>query len=127
LSLLYSGRAKVAPIAIARSREDFMMRALRQPYVVVVVERGWLSTFDLRRLALRRVFRATPKVVLVLRRDEAPTPFERMRYDSIVVARGAFATSAHDLQELVGCVPLARVTLPSVRANAAPVAAASAA
>jgi hypothetical protein len=101
-----------------------MMRALQQPYVVVVVERGWLSTFDLRRLALRRVFRATPKVVLVLRRDEIPTPFERMRYDSIVVARGAFVTSAHDLQELVGCVPLGPVTLPGVRAHAAPVAAA---
>jgi hypothetical protein len=118
LSLLHAGRAKRAPVTIARSREDFMMRAMARPYAVVVVERGWLRLLDLRRLALRRVFATSPKLVLVLGRDEIPTPFERARYDHIVVAQRAFAASAASLQQLVTALPPGPIALPGVRASA---------
>jgi hypothetical protein len=115
LSLLYAGAARRARVTIARSREDFMMRAINTPYAAVVAERGWLGPLDLRRLALRRVFSSTPKLVLVLGRDQVATPFERMRFDSIVVAQPLFAASASDLQELVRAVPAGPITLPGVR------------
>lgn len=75
-----------------------MLRALAIPYATAVVERGWLSTLELRRLALRRVFQRWPRLVLVLARDQVPTAFEQQRYDAIVVAQPAFARVARDLQ-----------------------------
>ena len=119
LSLLHAGSAQRAPVTIARSREDFMMRAIHTPCAVAVAERGWLNALDLRRLALRRVFTSSPKLVLVLNRDQIVTPFERMRYDTIVVAQERFATSAIDLQLLVAALPAGPLSLPGVPALAA--------
>jgi hypothetical protein len=103
LSLLYAGRRM--PVTIARSHQDFMMRALRESTRVIVVERGWLSVLDLRRLALRRALSPNPRLVLVLGRDEVPTPFERARFDAVVVAGTVFLKSATQLQLLVGALP----------------------
>ena len=116
LSLVHAGRARRAAVTIARSREDFMMRAMKSPFAVAVVERGWLGPFDLRRLALRRAFAAAPKLVLVLGRDEIATPFERLRFDSTVVAQRVFAASVADLQRLVARVPAGPIALPGGRA-----------
>jgi len=112
LSMLHAGSPSRLPVAVARSREDFMRRVLRQPPRVAVVERGWLSQIDLRRLALRRAFSSTPRLLLVLRRDETPTPFEEMRYDAVVVAGKVFLRSAARLRDLVGDAPSPAEPLP---------------
>ncbi len=117
LSLLHAGRARHAPVTIARSREDFMMRAMSHGYAVAVVERGWLRTFDLRRLALRRVFSPAPKLVLVLGRDDVATPFERARFDTIVTPQRRFASTVADVQALVAALPPGPIALPGVRAT----------
>ena len=36
---------------------------------------------DLRLLALRRAFTSAPRLLLVLGRDDTPTPFEQLRFD----------------------------------------------
>jgi hypothetical protein len=105
LSMLHTGSPSRLPIGIARSREDFMQRALRHPPRVAVIERGWLSEIDLRRLALRRSVSSTPRMLLVLGRDQEPTPFERMYFDAVVVAGHVFLRSAKHLQKLVDNVP----------------------
>jgi hypothetical protein len=116
LSLLYASAGGRAAVSIARSREDFITRAVTAPYAVVVAERGWLGALDLRRLALRRVFSSSPKLVLVLGRDQLATPFERARFDAIIVAQPVFAASAGDLQALVAALPPGPpIGLPGVR------------
>jgi hypothetical protein len=112
LSMLHTGSPTKLPVIVARSREDFMQRALRHPPRVAVVERGWLSELDLRRLALRRAVVNTPSLLLVLRRDEQPTAFERTYFDAIVVSGRVFLRSAKHLQRLVvsGDAPVAVVT-----------------
>lgn len=102
LSLLLAGGQWRLPIQIARSRLDFMHRAFGESPTIGVVTRDWLSVLDLRRLALRRVFTATPRLVLVLRRDETPTTFERKYFDAVIVTGEVFAQSASRLQTLVG-------------------------
>src|SRR5207248_3306104 len=80
LSMLHAGGHWQSPISIARSRFDFMRQAMSVQPTVAVVGRGYLSEIDLRRLALRRVFSSTPRLVLVLGREEIPTVFERKSF-----------------------------------------------
>jgi hypothetical protein len=102
LSMLHTGAPTRLPVTIARSREDFMQRVLRHPPRVAVVERGWLTEIDLRRLALRRAVAPTPHMLLVLGRDQQPTALERMYYDAVVVSGRVFLRTAKHLQRLVG-------------------------
>jgi hypothetical protein len=102
LSMLHTGAAPRLPIAIARSREDFMRHVLRDPPRVAVVGRGFLRDLDLRRIALRRALSPSPRMLLVLGRDEEPTAFERSYFDAIVVAGQVFMKSAKHLQHLIG-------------------------
>ena len=102
LSMLHTGAAPRLPLAIARSREDFMQRVLRDPPRVAVVGRGFLRDLDLRRVALRRAVSPSPRMLLVLGREEEPTAFERSYFDAIVVAGQIFVKSAQHLQNLVG-------------------------
>jgi hypothetical protein len=111
LSMLHTGAAPRLPIAIARSREDFMRRVLRDPPRVAVIGRGYLQELDLRRIALRRAVSPSPRMLLVLGRDEEPTAFERSYFDAIVVAGQVFMKSAKHLQHLVG-VPAGSSTPP---------------
>jgi hypothetical protein len=111
LSMLHTGAVPRLPIAIARSREDFMRQVLRDPPRVAVVGRGFLSDTDLRRVALRRALSPSPRMLLVLGRDEEPTAFERGYFDAIVVAGQIFMKSAKHLQNLVG-VPASSATPP---------------
>jgi hypothetical protein len=104
LSMLHAGGRWPLPIAIARSRHDFMRQALSAEPTVAVVGRGWLDEIELRRLALRRVFSATPRLVLVLRRDEMPTALERKNFDAVFVAGNVFMLSAGKLRQLVSSV-----------------------
>jgi hypothetical protein len=102
LSMLHTGAPTRLPVTIARSRDDFMQRVLRRPPRVAVVERGWLSELDLRRLALRRAVASTPHMLLVLGRDQQPTALERMYFDAVVVSGRVFLRTAKHLQRLVG-------------------------
>lgn len=102
LSMLHTGAVPRLPIAIARSREDFMRQVLRNPPRVAVVGRGFLTEIDLRRVALRRAISPSPRMLLVLGREEEPTAFERSYFDAIVVAGQIFMKSAKHLQHLVG-------------------------
>jgi hypothetical protein len=104
LSMLHAGGHWNLPISIARSRLDFMRQALSAQPTVAVVGRGWLSEIDLRRLALRRVFSSTPRLLLVLGRDETPTAFEWKYFDAVIVAGKVFSHSAGRLRHLVGNV-----------------------
>jgi hypothetical protein len=103
LSLLHAG-GRALPITIARSRLDFMREALGSQATVAVVGRGWLDEIELRRLALRRVFSSTPRLILVLGREEVPTAFERKNFDAVVVAGRVFAMSASRLRHVIGDV-----------------------
>jgi hypothetical protein len=101
LSMLHAGGDSHLPITIARSRLDFMRRALSSQPTVAVVGRGWLTEIDLRRLALRRVFSSTPRLLLVLGREETPTAFEWKYFDAVIVAGKVFMHSAGRLRHLV--------------------------
>jgi hypothetical protein len=102
LSMLHAGGQSQLPVTIARSRFDFMRLALSEQPTVAVVGRGFLTDIDLRRLALRRAFSATPRLMLVLGRDEAPTAFEWKSFDAVVVAGEVFMHSAGKLRNLIG-------------------------
>ena len=106
LSMLHAGAGR-RHVTIARSRQDFMRRALSDSPATAVVGRAWLRELDLRRLALRRVFSSSPRLVLVLPRGETPTLFERKYYDDVIVAAEVFAYGAARLQAMLGA-PLAR-------------------
>jgi hypothetical protein len=102
LSMVHAGARWKLPIDIARSRQDFMRQALSGQPTVAVVGRGWLNEIELRRLALRRVFSATPRLLLVLGREEVPTALERKNFDAIILASNVFRHSATRLRQLVG-------------------------
>jgi hypothetical protein len=104
LSMLHAGGRR-RRITIARSRLDFMRLALTDSPSVAVVGRGWLRELDLRRLALRRVFSSSPKLVLVLARGEVPTLFERKYFDDVIVAAEVFEYGAARLQAMIGRLP----------------------
>jgi hypothetical protein len=104
LSLLHAGGRK-RPMTMARTPLDFMRRALTESPAVAVVARGWLSEVDLRRLALRRIFSSSPRLVLVLPRGESPTVFEWKYFDAVVVAGEDFFDTAFKLQRLVNPPP----------------------
>lgn len=105
LSMLHAGATTRLPTIVARSGEDFMACVLHQPPRVCVVGRGSLSVVDMRRLALRRAFCATPRIVLVLGRDEQPTAAESRFYDAVIVAGELFTRDARRLQALVAHTP----------------------
>jgi hypothetical protein len=109
LSMMHTGGQSQLPITIARSRLDFMRQALSAQPTVAVVSRGFLDEIDLRRLALRRVFSATPRLLLVLGRDEAPTMLEWKNFDAVIVAGKVFSHSAGKLKTIVdSAAPAAR-------------------
>ena len=106
LSLLHAGGPRV-PLAMARTKDDFLRRTPR----VAVVERGCLGDNELRRLALRRAYQlpSPQHLVLVLGRDEEPTPDETESFDSIFVPDRHFTRSAQKLRQLVAATqPAAR-------------------
>jgi hypothetical protein len=105
LSLLHAGGPRV-PLAMARTRADFLRRTPR----VAVVERGCLGENELRRLALRRAYDRAPHLVLVLGRDDEPTEEESESFDSIFVPDRHFSRSAQQLRQLVAATkPTARL------------------